>query len=268
MFRKRGFFRGVHYNPKNKAKNMCEKKVQKTNMSLYPLRRKSLFGSITVETALILPIFLFAMLSVMFLTDAVRESSKKLALLSERAYKAAKYAYLGNAVVDRTGLEDTLDILNGGDDIIDLVDRYRIDVPFDILGTYDPYTVDRVRIRAFTGYDNLKAGHSATGDPEEMVFVTETGSVYHRSLGCSHLNLNIRSVPFGELKKERANDGSKYYACEHCARNRGDPAVAYITDDGNRYHTTLGCPDLKRTLREVPLSDVSLRPCSECGGGL
>ena len=227
---------------------------------------RPLSGNITVETALVLPIFLFAMLSVMYLTDAVRTSSANTEKLAEQAYKYAKYAYIGESVTDGSALGDAIDIINGGDDIIDLVKRYNIDVPFDFLGAYDPYAVDRVRVRAFTGYDNTKHGVSDDADSEEMVYVTEHGSVYHRSLGCSHLNFNIRSVNFNDVSKERANDGSKYYACEYCCHSHGgNPATVYVTDDGNRYHSTLSCGALKRTIREVPLSRAGLPPCSECG---
>lgn len=224
-------------------------------------------ASITVETALILPIFLFAMLSVMYLTDAIRISSDNTERLAEQAYTLAKYAYVGDSLLSGTGLSEAIDVINGGDDIIDLVQRYNISVPFDLLGTYDPYAVDRVRVRAFTGYDNLKqhTGHEEE-KPEEMVYVTEYGSVYHRSLGCSHLNLNIRSVDYGSVSKERANDGSKYHPCEYCCHSGGGhPATVYLTDDGNRYHTSLSCGSLKRTIREVPLSQAGLPPCSECG---
>lgn len=231
---------------------------------LYKLWR-SLPGSITIETALILPIFLFALLSVMYLTDAVRISSEHTSDLAEQAYKYAKYAYLGDKITGDTPISDALELIHDGDDIIDLVYRYRITVPFDLLGIYDPYALDRVRIRAFTGYDNTKHAHDDSTD-EEMVYVTENGSVYHRSLGCSHLNLNIRSVDPEKVSKERANDGSRYYPCEHCCRqNEGRPAVVYITDDGNRYHTSLSCSGLKRTIHEVPLSRAGLPPCKECG---
>lgn len=226
---------------------------------------RSLSGSITVETSLILPIFIFAMLSIMYLTDAIRISSANTEELAENAYRMAKYAYMGDSLINDTPLSDAIDILNNGDDIIDLVKRYRIDVPFDILGAYNPYMVDRVRIRAFTGYDNLKHKSNNNVD-EEMVYVTETGSVYHRSLSCSHLKLNIRNVAYADLKKERANDGSKYYPCEYCCHTGEKPASVYITDDGNRYHTTLSCGALKRTVHEIPLSKAGLPPCKECGG--
>lgn len=247
--------------------------MRKTEISKKPYRFTLLFklwrslpGSITVETALVLPLFLFALLSVMYLTDAIRISSENTAELAEQAYKYAKYAYLGDKFLGDTPVSDALEIINNGDDIIDLVQRYRINVPFDLFGTYDPYAIDRVRIRAFTGYDNTKHIHDDNDGAEEMVYVTENGSVYHRSLGCSHLNLNIRTVNTEDISKERANDGSKYYPCEYCCRqNERPPAVLYITDDGNRYHTSLSCSRLKRTIHEVPLSSTGLPPCKECG---
>ena len=240
-------------------------KLKKPYMVLLSKTGRPLPGSITVETALVLPIFLFAMLSVMYLTDAVRISSANTEELAERAYTYAKYAYVGGAVLGDSSISDAIDMINGGDDIIDLVKRYHISVPFDLLDAYDPYAVDRVRVRAFTGYDNARHGHSDDEEPEEMVYVTEYGSVYHRSLGCSHLNFNIRTVAYDAVSRERANDGSKYYACEYCAHG-GHPASVYITDDGNRYHTTLSCGALKRSISEVPLSQTSLPPCKECGG--
>ena len=241
-------------------------KNKRHSLTLLFTSGRSLSGSITVETALVLPVFLFAMLSVIYLTDAIRISSANTEILAERAYKLAKYAYLGNSFIDDTPLSDAIDIVNNGDDIIDLVQRYHIDVPFDLLNTYNPYAVDRVRVRAFTGYDNCK--HTGQSDTEEqMVYITDNGSVYHRSLGCSHLNVNIRTVNYPDVPKERANDGSKYYPCEYCCPSgMSPPAVVYITDDGNRYHSSLSCGALKRTIHEVPLSKAGLPPCKECGG--
>ncbi len=235
------------------------------NFTLLSKPWRSLSGSITVETALVLPIFLFAMLSVMCLTESIRISANNIEELSEKAYRYAKYAYIGDKFLDDTPISDAFDIINNGDDIIDLVYRYKINVPFDLLNAYDPYAVDRVRMRAFTGYDNAK--HAATDKTaEERVYVTESGSVYHRSLGCSHLNLSIRSIDYKDVLGERANDGSKYYPCEHCCHNNENPpAVVYITDDGNRYHSSLSCSALKRTIHEVPISQTGLPPCKECG---
>ena len=231
-----------------------------------PKPGRPLPGSITLETALVLPVFLFAMLSVIYIIDAIRISSENTEKLAEKACKYAKYAYIGESLTDDTALSDAIDMINGGDDIIDLVKRYRISVPFDLLNTYDPYALDRVRVRAFTGYDNSKHAKCSDEADEDKVYVTEYGSVYHRSLGCSHLNLNIRSVDYDKVSMERANDGSRYHACEYCCPPGSRPSSVYITDDGNRYHSTLSCGALKRTINEVSLSQTALPACKECGG--
>ena len=254
-------------NTKEKIKLMQKTEISthKKNPKLLSLSRRSLSGSITIETALVLPIFLFAMLSVMYLTDAIRISSKNTEELAERAYKCAKYAYLGDALIEDSSLSDAIDILNNGDDIIDLVLRYTIDIPFDLFNVYKPYAIDRVRVRAFTGYDNTRHG-SHDDSAEEMVYVTEHGSVYHRSLGCSHLKLKIREVDYKDIPGERSSNGAKYYPCEFCcAGHENAPFTVFVTDDGNRYHSTLSCGALKRTIHEVPLSKAGLPPCKECG---
>ena len=69
-----------------------------TPENFLPKSGRPLPGSITVETALILPIFLFAMLSVIYLIDAIRISSENTEKLAEKAYMYAKYAYIGDSI--------------------------------------------------------------------------------------------------------------------------------------------------------------------------
>ena len=56
----------------------------------------------------------------------------------------------------------------------------------------------------------------------------------------------------------------KYHPCEICGKKAS--GTVYITTDGNRYHSTLECSGLKRTVHKKELGDVGdLRPCSRCG---
>jgi len=259
----------------------------------------SAVGSLTIETALVLPIFMFAMLSVAHLTEGVRFSSVMSAALCEVSTEYAKFSYAyskgisggdlsgrvigvaaaGSAVLNRIG-EDYLTgaPVSGGkggisflrssvldrDETIDLVASYRISTPYNFPGFTDIKVTDRARVRAFTGYDNTKKGSRDDEEPDEMVFITETGSVYHRERGCRHLKLNIMTTTVDAVGDRRANDGSRYYPCS-CASGIKS-GIVYITDDGNRYHSNLGCSSLKRTIYEVPLKEVSGRtPCKSCG---
>ena len=43
--------------------------------------------------------------------------------------------------------------------------------------------------------------------------------------------------------------------------------VLYVTSDGDRYHNSLACPGLKRSVRSIPKSEAlgkGLRPCGRC----
>ncbi|MBD8948918.1 MAG: pilus assembly protein, partial [Blautia obeum] len=59
----------------------------------------------------------------------------------------------------------------------------------------------------------------------------------------------------------RNKSGEKYHACERC--RAGSAGSVYITGEGNRYHGSLSCSGLKRTVEEVLQKDCGLRPCSK-----
>ena len=119
---------------------------------------------------------------------------------------------------------------------------------------------EEIRIKVWSGYE--KEGFLT--DDEETVYITETGLVYHRDYHCTHLELSIRMVSSAELESLRNNSGGRYYPCGQCVR-LGKNGV-YITNTGDRYHSSLSCSGLKRTIYAVPVSEaVGRRACSRCG---
>lgn len=119
-------------------------------------------------------------------------------------------------------------------------------------------------------YGHAWIGYMLSGSSEKQeeiyVYITETGTVYHKNRGCSYLNPSIHSVSSGMLESLRNRGGGIYYACPLCAdrRIRGN---YYITDYGTNYHTSVNCSGLKRTIYEVKLSEVGGKgACSKCGG--
>ncbi len=98
-----------------------------------------------------------------------------------------------------------------------------------------------------------------------IVYVAENGTVYHTTTSCTHLMLTVRSVDFSAVEQERNSHGAKYYACERCVSGTVSGTV-YIAAEGNRYHTTKECSGLKRSYSAVLLSETTLPPCSRCGG--
>ncbi len=153
--------------------------------------------------------------------------------------------------------------LSSNSDIVDLVASCKVHPIFGIAGFTDFGVESRFYGHSFTGYDITDTDSESRDEAEELVYITESGTVYHRSLECSHLRIRIRSVSKGEVKNLRNKDGSKYYPCEYCG---GKGSRVYITGYGNRYHSNSNCSGLKRTIKTVPISEVGgRRACSECG---
>ena len=99
-----------------------------------------------------------------------------------------------------------------------------------------------------------------------MVYVTVSGSVYHKKLNCSHLNLSVTKVSGGNVSSRRNENGEKYHACESCSRGQAPGSTVYITKSGNRYHNDKNCSGLKRSVRLVKESEAgNLHACKRCG---
>lgn len=157
-------------------------------------------------------------------------------------------------------------------DMIEIIALYNIKIPVPIYRLGNILTVQSVKIRAFTGYKPInylieKKEDGAVDD--RIVYITRTGTVYHIRRDCTYIKFNISECKFENLGVQRNDSGGKYYACESCMRDKhlDSTAAVYITSDGNRYHSTLSCSKLKRSVIEILLSKVQGRsPCSRCGG--
>ena len=129
--------------------------------------------------------------------------------------------------------------------------------------------VQRVAGGSFYGRDRVvrKQDSEEEEEEEEKVYVADNGTVYHRKSTCSYLKLSVRQIKVDEIASARNKDGEKYRPCEYCGGKENE-GIVFITDYGNRYHTSLNCGELKRTVRSVTLSEAEeagLRACKKCG---
>ena len=241
-------------------------------------------GSITMEAAVVIPVFFFAILCMMYLFEVMAIQSS-ISSASQCVGKAwAEESYLSPVVFPRElekelirviGKEklDSSIIANGSEGIsceyskanlktavLNMNVRYQIEIPVMMfrlpIRTYE----ERLRVKGWTG----DIGLSDDEEDEMYVYITDYGSVYHQSLACSYLELTIRGISVNKLYNERNEYGAIYYRCEKCG-DLPKEGVVYVTDYGNRYHTTLSCSGLKRTIHIVKLSEVNgLGGCSKC----
>ena len=137
---------------------------------------------------------------------------------------------------------------------------YRIHLPLPVFGTMPVEYQVNMKIKAWTGYE--KEGFGL--DDDKTVYVTENGLVYHKDYHCTHLELSIHMTSRSDISCQRNENGGKYYPCEYC--HAAGSSQVYITDTGDRYHSSLSCSGLKRTVYAVPLSEVVGKgACSRCG---
>lgn len=250
---------------------------------------KTLKASLTVEAAIALPLFLFFLLQIMSAMNMISVQSRLAAALHQAGNRTAFYGHLSGQlefsvkaqVLENAGKNylDKSCIKNGAagisfagtsimkqDDRVEIYLSYRIEPIFPILA-FESFAVSQCYYgRAWTGYD-VESGISNFTEEEPMVYITETGTVYHTNRSCTYLNPSVETVNMTALETGRNQSGGKYYPCELCTGRSGAQSTAsvYITGYGNSYHTSIMCSGLKRTIYTIPLSEAGgRRRCSKC----
>ena len=253
-------------------------------------------GSITVESALVLPLFLFFVMQLFSMFEVLSVYCRMELVLEQVAEEVATYLYIteaGNMDYDllsegyileevlRKAEEKRLDqsvidnglsgiafhrieVLNDGDEV-DLMLTYRVVPWFSIRGIGEMKLENHCRIHAWTGYDRSK--DSFREEKEQTVYVTKTGTAYHLYPDCSYLKAGVRVVERAKVGELRNCERCKYYPCEFCCMEDDDlqtPTVI-ITPYGTRYHDDPKCKALFKDVTAVSIKDVGDRHlCPKC----
>lgn len=279
------------------------------------LKKRKIFfnqrGSLTLEAAFILPLFILAIISVISLMEMFKcyqdveinlyKCTRELAMymagkdvldnfedniFSDVAMKVLSEQYTENVMyrqleLDSQSKDMIVDGSNGislllskvsmrdenifgEDDIIDMVASYEMEPYCNVFGIKPYRMANRCRMHAWTGFGG--EDDNSQNNDERIVYITENGTVYHLTRSCTHLTLSISAVMADSIASRRNKEGAKYKECDKCGGAYSPGDVLFITDEGDRYHTTLSCSGLKRTVMEIPISKVGDRKaCSRCG---
>lgn len=237
-------------------------------------------GSMTLEAALALPIFLYAVavllsLFLMMQTEyvvgnALDRAVADTALLGELSeekgknlMKAAFYKELAqqrcplSLIVGKTaGFSWKHTMVDRA--YIDAVVTYQLKAPISFFGKHTMKISEGCQVRRWTG----EQGEGQESGREEWVFITPNQSVYHMSRDCTHLKLSVTSLwVSGQQDIENT-----YSPCRHCTRGQKMGTVIYVTAEGGCYHFRINCSGLKRTVYMVKKTQAGdKRPCSRCG---
>lgn len=247
----------------NLYRNLKERKRSLKNSLLFPptngndfSERTSFHASllncaragIALETLLVLPLFFLGMVTMISFMDIYRLETEHLVSLCGRAKKAGMYAYMaGENKQEELTLPD--------------VYAYRPVSGVVPLPKIWLFTSVQVHTWVGAGEENFEGGDQA----EKMVYVTESGSVYHRSLNCTYINLSVSEVSSSEISVLHNVYGERYTACDICSKGQKPAGSVYITEKGSHYHNLESCSGLKRTVRLVKESEAGRHACSRCG---
>lgn len=258
-------------------------------------------ASLTVEAALVLPVFLFGILfflyffQVLFLQDSIQsgitEAGKFISryqyLLQEEEVSALTkqlilrqrfFEYLDEESINVSCIVGGINGISLGEskimeknDEIEITACYVVQFPVPFFGEKRSLIWQKVHTRAFTGKEMKKEQGRHLNETEQLqddtlVYITENGAVYHRNEECTHLRLSITAIEKGELVSARNEGGGKYKSCEKCVKREIEKNEYYITREGDKYHLSLSCSGLKRTVYSVYYSEVkNKQKCSRCG---
>lgn len=198
-------------------------------------------ASLTIECALVLPVFLFASIILISFMGAIRLQTETNLKLSNRARKLAV-----------TGQEGWIDLYEEK--------KYTFPVPFP--GISSPLSVCRARVKSWSG-GSLTSDERSGQESEPMVYVSNNRSVYHTHPDCSHIDLTIFLSNTTDIKALRNSDGSRYKPCRGFPRHYS--GTVYASASGKYYYPSLDYASLKRHVSLVKKSECSgLSECSRC----
>lgn len=199
-------------------------------------------------------------------------------------YCLADAALIKSYVKKHMSLQDNLDLfIQGGysgisflgsnlydeDEFVTIQMTYKVKPPVfsDILPGF--LVVQSVRMHSFNGHKvSKKNAEPKDEQDEEMVYITESGTVYHTHSDCTYIKITLEQVNYENVSSLKNESGGRYYPCEGCVNSKNNTPehkTVYITKFGTRYHISTSCSKIKRSIKSIKLSEVgSRKKCSKC----
>ena len=275
----------------NKIHTLSFPHKRKNHHNKPPLSEEGIFrslrfaGSLSVEASLVLPLFLFFLLTLLSTLQLLSFSIRLQQILFEEGMEISEKVFdeglrdpdhVANDMLRRLDISGRIPVEGGTDglrfdrsalrdpEFADLSVTYQAKLLFDPFRLFHREFCQHVLFHTWIGYENGLGGRG-TKSGEIYVYITEDSEVYHRSRECTHIRLRIREVTGSDVTALRNAYGERYKPCRHCHAKKGD-ANLYVTTDGDCYHNSLSCSGLSRSVRMIPLSEAGdRRPCSRCG---
>lgn len=249
-------------------------------------RRRALSASLTLEAALALPLFLFAMYILILPMRMLRTSRSMQTACEEVCQAAAQGIYViragtsaAEAVPEAAGAAETIARLAGlssgsgetRDSASGSADLIRGYLTGNALGAY---AAQRAKAAAGDGYAEhvLSLRSSCLSDGETITLTLDYDyRLPFTVLGLGSIHQSVTASRRAWLGADPAWDPSK------TAEAADEDPIVYVGRDSTRYHRTASCHYLSNNMTPVPFSTVSLQrnrfgksyaPCARCARGV
>ena len=271
-------------------------------------------ASATVEAALVMPLYIYAVMAVTYMMQIYQIRLEVDAALYNALREQNKYNYLNyvqkekqndeiinekdininNTIVGSLSLHSVLiknlgseyakgHNIKGGNSGIKIIcysydsstiqaaAEYSVKNPFDIFGIGYIKVVQEFTYEVWLG-EKYAGDYGKDKDNTDSVFITRTGTVYHKTRNCPALNIDVKMVDFSQINNYRNKNGSIYYPCskgkKYKDKNESSYEYVYVTDYGVRYHRDENCSEINRTIIEISRNKVTgMRACRLCAAG-
>ena len=186
-------------------------------------------GSVTIEAALAIPWFLFAVLCLIYLLEiqaiqlsifSAMQGTAKIAAEEMAVVQVLNPIKLKADLVNLIGAErlERSIVVGGSSGIrcwksryeeeggeLHVEIEYRLRLPFPGFAHAGVLRKEEMIVKVWNGYE--KKGIES--DDDQIVYVTENGLVYHMDYQCSYLQLTVRFVPYSGLEHLRNQPANK-----------------------------------------------------------
>lgn len=268
-------------------------------INLKTCKRVSLRASMSIEAAVVLPIFIFFIVSIINIFSILSLHRKVYAVSESVCKEASQYMYAKDKVLDKdlgidkniaekvseivvrqktllklknNSLEERMKKLNiecdflDDEEIIELKIDYYYKLPFTMFGMNKMKQAVSSKRRAYIGKSKRGDGIKADKTGDETVYIGKYSSKYHTNSKCHYLYNDISRVNYEELSSVRNSSGVKYSPCKRCIGNNHFDTV-FILPSGTSYHSSKECNAIISYVEKVRKSDVIHKgACSYCGG--
>lgn len=248
-----------------------------------PMNRMGKKGSYLVEAAIIMPIFILAVLMMISAVPALSTAENVAFSMSDELYlESAKMPFSGDAATMKLRMKNRMKEENpklSAFEITTCKYRYRKKSIDDLLTvkygfSYDGNDLQRIfqsaeftgslTVRAFTGTIHKSAPEAVETEDDKIVYVfPQWGMRYHRK-NCTYVMGSCQMVYLTEQIQKQ------YKSCRLCHASSaqiGSPVFCFVKY-GEAYHVA-GCSTVKRyyiTMGQHKAEGQGYSPCSKCGG--